>query len=237
MVGDRDRAQAADPGLGQQHLDRRRAVGRVIGVHVQVDVDQLALAQPSAQSGCRRGRHGAGRRARGRRPPVRRRRGPRTAGRPVLREAAERVAQRAGVRDQPLQMRGQRLRLAGLEQPAELSVGEDLLVDRQPAGDRDGARAERAHERPRGGPVAVGGQHRDVRAVASASDSAALVGAGERHPLAQRPRERRRGAATRGDHTVACQSEFGRQQPQRPQQRPQRGSLLGRRSSRSAGRH
>jgi len=44
VVGDRDRAQAASPRLGQQHLDRRRAVVGVVGVHVHVDVDHAAIA-------------------------------------------------------------------------------------------------------------------------------------------------------------------------------------------------
>ena len=44
MVGDRDRAEAAVAGGLEQDLDRRRAVGRVVGVHVQVDLDQLAAA-------------------------------------------------------------------------------------------------------------------------------------------------------------------------------------------------
>ena len=40
MVGHRDRAQALLARGREQHLDRRRAVVRVVGVHVQVDVDQ-----------------------------------------------------------------------------------------------------------------------------------------------------------------------------------------------------
>ena len=45
VVGDRDRAEPLLAGGGQQHLDRRGAVVGVVGVHVQVDVDELAPAR------------------------------------------------------------------------------------------------------------------------------------------------------------------------------------------------
>ena len=50
MVGDRDRAEAALARGREEHLDRRRAVRRVVGVHVQVDVDQRPLRERSAQA-------------------------------------------------------------------------------------------------------------------------------------------------------------------------------------------
>ena len=62
VVGDRDRAEAAVAGGLQQHLDRGRAVGRVVGVHVQVDLDQLAAASRARTSGSPGGR-GDGRQA------------------------------------------------------------------------------------------------------------------------------------------------------------------------------
>ena len=43
VVGHRDRAEAARLGGLEQLVDRRRAVVRVVRVHVQVDGDQLAL--------------------------------------------------------------------------------------------------------------------------------------------------------------------------------------------------
>ena len=49
MVGDRDRPEAAVAGRLQQHLDRRRAVAGVVGVHVQVDLDQGPLGEPRPQ--------------------------------------------------------------------------------------------------------------------------------------------------------------------------------------------
>ena len=47
VVGDRDRAEPAALGRVEQHVDRRRAVRRVVGVHVQVAEDEVA-ARPSA---------------------------------------------------------------------------------------------------------------------------------------------------------------------------------------------
>ncbi len=45
MVGHRDRPEAAVARRLQQHLDRRRAIAGVVGVHVQVDFDQRPLRQ------------------------------------------------------------------------------------------------------------------------------------------------------------------------------------------------
>ena len=73
MVGDRDRAEAAVAGGLEQHLDRRRAVRRVVGVHVQVDLDQRPPGDPPPRLARRRRRRGGGRRAAGRSPRTRRR--------------------------------------------------------------------------------------------------------------------------------------------------------------------
>ncbi len=51
VVGDRDRPQAAVAGRLEQHLDRRRAVGRVVGVHVEVDLDQRPPGDPPPRLG------------------------------------------------------------------------------------------------------------------------------------------------------------------------------------------
>ena len=48
VVGDGDRAEPLAARGREQHLDRRRAVVRVVGVHVQVDVDELAPGEPPA---------------------------------------------------------------------------------------------------------------------------------------------------------------------------------------------
>ena len=74
VVGHGDRAEPARLRGRQQHLDRRRAVGRVVGVHVQVDVDRAGAWRPSRAAPGRLGRRGAWRRGRRRRPPARRRR-------------------------------------------------------------------------------------------------------------------------------------------------------------------
>ena len=68
VVGDRDRAEALLARGRQQHLDRRGAVAGVVGVHVQVDVDQRSLRQPPLQrpdrrSGCAGAPPGRGRSA------------------------------------------------------------------------------------------------------------------------------------------------------------------------------
>ena len=49
MVGDRDRAEALFAGGREEHLDGRGAVARVVGVHVQVDVDQRPCRQAASQ--------------------------------------------------------------------------------------------------------------------------------------------------------------------------------------------
>ena len=51
VVGDRDRAEALRLRGLEQHLDRRRAVAGVVGVHVQVDVEQRPGLQAGAQLG------------------------------------------------------------------------------------------------------------------------------------------------------------------------------------------
>ena len=62
VVGDRDRAEADVAGGREQHVDRRRAVVGVVGVHVQVDLDQLALGEPRADLGLAGPGRGAARR-------------------------------------------------------------------------------------------------------------------------------------------------------------------------------
>ena len=49
VVGDRDRAEAPCASLGQQYLDRRGAVVGVVGVHVQIDVDQRPCGELASQ--------------------------------------------------------------------------------------------------------------------------------------------------------------------------------------------
>ena len=76
-------------------------------------------------------------------------------------------------------MRAQRLGVAGLEQHPERALAQDLLVDGQPAGDRDRARAQRAHEQARGRGLAARRGDQDVRA----REHVHLVGLRRRHHL------------------------------------------------------
>ena len=129
----------------EQHLDRRRAVRRVVGVHVQVDVDLRAGGDPAAHR------------------PVRRRlvapRGQRRVhGLELLGEAVEAHAlahARAGrgqrgaqrrVADEAPELGGEHVDVARLEQQAALALADELLVDRQPRRDRDDAGADRGEQ-------------------------------------------------------------------------------------------
>ena len=47
MLGHGDGTQSLGAGLGQQHLDRRGAVIGMVGVHVQIDVDQRPVCDQS----------------------------------------------------------------------------------------------------------------------------------------------------------------------------------------------
>ena len=76
MVGDRDRPEAAVAGRLQQDLDRRRAVRRVVGVHVQVDLDQRPPDDPLPRLGVPDAVVAAGQRAGGRSPQLGRDLGP-----------------------------------------------------------------------------------------------------------------------------------------------------------------
>ena len=103
VVGDGDRAEARVAGGGQQHLDRRRAVVRVVGVHVQVDVDQRPRLAAAPGRAARARRVPAGRDlgverldAVGHRAPGERRRAPRR--RAPRSRVAQRVVARPGAR-------------------------------------------------------------------------------------------------------------------------------------------
>ena len=51
VIGDGDRSETPGPRLGEQHLDRRGAVVGMVGVHVQVDVDQGTGGQLAPELG------------------------------------------------------------------------------------------------------------------------------------------------------------------------------------------
>ncbi len=130
VVGHRDRAEASGPRLGEENLDRGRAVMRVVGVHVQVDVDQRPVGE-------------AGRDLR---------LGPRVVAAGDERDAAPFDLVDQAVRaelcperlcsgdellpalwplDQRLELGREGLRVSGGEAGPECTVGEQLLVHRQ----------------------------------------------------------------------------------------------------------
>jgi hypothetical protein len=123
VIGDRDRAQAPRPRLGQQHLDRRGAVRGVVGMHVQIDVDQLPRPQPLAHAAVGPRVVAARHQPRVDRLELAGHAGPR-----------ERLAQSADLLafalaqlrfgDQPRQVAGQRLQVTGLELESVAPVGQ-----------------------------------------------------------------------------------------------------------------
>ena len=237
MVGHGDRAEPALARRREQHVDRGHAVVRVVGVHVQVDVDELALAQPRPQLGVP-----------ARRPPARRQPGVDRLGlvadavprEPVARAAhalAER-AQQLAVAAEPLELGGEHVDVAGLEAQAEVAVPEQLLVGGQAGHHGHGAGAERAHDQPgrgrlaeRGGDHDVGvGEHRVLGRVLRRDDGDAVA-----HAAAQRAGRRGAGGGEDGGapvDVVADPAQGAQEQPQRralllgAERDPERSGLL-----------
>ena len=209
MVGDRDRPEPARPRLGEQHLDRASRSRRS---------GRCACAGRRRSAAARRAGPAAGvaraswRRATSPRRPPRARR-PRAATRAGRRSAlapARGCSRSAGSAIRRAQVGGQRLRVAGLEHEPALALGQQLLVDRQPRGDRHDAGAERAHA---ASPASAGCPRRRAPATSAAGEQPAASsspGVDERDALAQQPRSSVAGGASgRGDQTVACQARSG----------------------------
>ena len=220
VVGDRDRAEAALPRGLQQHLDRGRAVRRVVGVHVEVDVDRATASRAgAARPACRRGRGGARRRA-GRSP--RPGRPPRPSREPRPLAPCRRSTAQAGLGDQALDLAREGDRIPGREQQAALAVADQLLVKRELRGHRHGPRRERlpheararraARRRPRRG-------RRRPRSAPRATSRPAPGGPGR--AAAARAAPRRRPAPDR-----RLPVELEGQAPQRAQEETQRPALL-----------
>ena len=190
VVGDRDRTEPAAARLRQQHLDRRRAVVGVVGVHVQIDVDQRSRRQRPAQH----------RRAAAVVPA---RDQPAVDALEILAgpREAERLAQLGGVpaqaftqpvvADDAREVRRKRLGVAGAELEPSPAFRQHLLVGRDRARDRDDAARERAHEDPGRRAGALGGEHEHV-AAAQRLRGGQLAGIDEAHALTQRAAERGR---------------------------------------------
>ena len=147
MIGDRDRAEAALTRGLEQRLDRGRAVGGVIGVHVQVDMDRRATDDSRADL-----RVAAGIVATRADPPV-------DlldlvgGGAPVAGRAGGRTGELAAqrrARKQSLELARQGDRVTGLEEQADLTVVGELVVDRQLRADRHRRRGEGAADQSRG---------------------------------------------------------------------------------------
>ena len=219
MVGDRDRAEADVAGGREQHVDRGRAVVGVVGVHVQIDLDQLVARDPRADLGLRvRGRGAA--RPGARRSPRPGRRPCSTRAPPGPRRRARRGSSRRRRRGQPLELGGEHVDVADLEERAEVAVAQHLLVDRHARGERHGAGAERAHEHAGRGDLAERGGDDDVGAGRTRASSSSTI--------CTRWRRLERSVGTRAGLGVddRLPRELLRQQPQRAQEQPQRAALL-----------
>ena len=163
VVGHRDRAEADVARGRQQDVHGGRAVVGVVGVHVQVDLDQLALGEPGADLGLRvrvvalRGQALVDRLD--------------VVGDLAPGELAARIARRARraaragvVAHDPLELLGQHADVAELEEQPEVALAQHLLVDRHTGRERDGSGAERLHEHAGRGDLAERGGDDDVRA-------------------------------------------------------------------------
>ena len=226
MIGDRDGAQAPGPSLGQQHLDGCRAVIGVVGVHVQIDIDQPPARQRGAQAVVGPGVVAAGDEAR---VDLLELAGHTRPGKGVVQLANLRAAALAqlGFGDQTRQLGGKRLHLARLEGEAVTPLGEQFHVDAQPGGDGHDTGGQRRHERARLGAHALRGEHEHV-GVGQRLHLADPLAVDELDALAQPGTERA------GHRERARGPNGGRpgrlpgQPAQRAQEQPQRSPLLAR---------
>ena len=198
VVGDRDRAQPLLARRGEQHLDRRRAVARVVGVHVQVDVDQLPRRRDRRRSAA----GGAARRPR-RRPP---RSASATASQPTTGAAVREALPQPRVADQPHELCRERVDVAAARTAgrARRRAGSPR---RRAAAPRPAPRPapERAHEQPRRGRLPRrGGDEHVGRGEQLGLGVAPVVE--HRHAVAQPRRPQRARPRPGGVKTVARQS-------------------------------
>ena len=224
MVGDGDRPEPLIARGREQHLDRRGAVRRVVGVHVQVDVD------------LRPGRdHAAHRAVRRRLVALRGQR--RVHGLELLGEAVEaqavahalaRSGQRGAQRrvaDEARELGGEHVDVARLEEQAALALADELLVDRQPRRDGDDPGADRGEQDMRCRGSAVGGRDDDVRGAQHAREpGAAAAQDAHARPHVRAQRRDGRGAAVGQERDPPRQRRV--QAAQRAQREAQRTALL-----------
>ena len=150
MVGHRDRAEAGVARAGEQDLDRRGAVARVVGVHVQVDVDQLPLGQARAHGGLGVGVVAARRDLGVDRVEALRDAAPVVVVAVALGARAQ-PGEQAVVADEALELGGERVDVAGLEQQPEVVVAADDLLVGAAGARRPAPRPRRARARARRG--------------------------------------------------------------------------------------
>ena len=206
----------------EQRVHRGRAVVRVVGVHVQVHVDEVAPRSRLRTAALPFGCGGARRRPR-RGPRTRRRPGSTPARRARRRSGSRSRSASAGVATQPLELRRQRHRVARLEQQPELALVEHLLVLGEARGHRHGAPGQRAQQQLGGGAVPV-------------EAATAMVGArrGAAPPSRRRGRRSARGRAA-GAERRRRPAPPDRAARRSPASRARSGSLRSaRRNSRSA---
>ena len=142
----------------------RRAVIGVVGVHVQVDVDQRPVRDQRA------GEVGGGRRIGVAPRDERRRRPPRARRPPASSSAVSRqplpaprsAPQHPGVVEQPAQLAASVCASPGSNCRPRSPSAEQLLVDRKPAGDRHAPAPSARTSTPGVGATAVGAEHDHV---------------------------------------------------------------------------
>jgi hypothetical protein len=210
VVGHRDGAQAPLAGGGEEHVDRRDAVVGVVGVHVQVDLDERPPGEPLVDLA----RDPDGRPAAGRQLAVDLldlvgHALPREIG-PGGHTCGARVARQA------LELPGQHVDVARLEQ--QPVVAQHFLVGGQAGGDGDGARAERAHEESRRRRLAErSGDHRvGVRQHLALRR---LGGGADRQPVAEAAAQGARGGRSGGREDRGRPLELVRKPSQRAQEK------------------
>jgi hypothetical protein len=135
----------------------------VVGVHVQVHVDESPPIQARAHARIPFRRVTPCGELRVQLLQLVRRPSPVEAGEEGAGGADEPLPQ-AAVRHQPLELRGERDDVAGLEQQPALAVPQNLFVDRQPGGERHGPGREAAQQQPRVGSGPGGRSYDDVSA-------------------------------------------------------------------------
>ena len=232
MVGDRDRSEARSLRRLEQRARRRRAVRRVIGVHVKVHVDGAPARDP------RRRTSGSPRRLmpEGGETAIRLLHlvgdvGPAPArAPPVTREPGA----QPGIGHQPLELAGEGDHVAGPEQEPAVAVAGELLVDGDVRTDGDRPRRQGLADQPRGRVGAAGRGARDVgardqllrRRVAGAYHLNAVAEANG-DPQLPAVRHHHRGLPRR----------VGGKAPQRAKERPHAARAPPPRSTRSERRH